>query len=344
MMMLGILMPNIKDVAKSAGVAPITVSRVINNSGYVSDDVRNRVEKAIKLLNYIPNKLGPSMRSKRSNTIGLIVTDITNPFWTTVVRGVEDATYKAGYHLFLCNSDEDANKEHEYIELLLSRQVDGFLVAPAETQFKPLELIQKQGKSLVLLDRHIAAEGIDIVRGDSKGASYILTKHLLDLNHKHIVLLNGPESVSTARDRADGFCEALREAGFKDDEINVYWGEFSQESGYRHGLEILQLRPRPTAIVAANNFIAIGAIRALDRSGLPIPEDMSLVVFDDLPEHISLRPFLTAATQPAYEMGFLAANTLFAHLNGEAVIEPKQVVLPFELKVRSSSAPPTNNL
>jgi len=334
-------MTNIKDVAKKAGVAPITVSRVINNSDYVSDDVRKRVEQAIVELNYIPNKLGPSMRTKRSNTIGLIVTDITNPFWTTVVRGVEDATYKAGYHIFLCNSDESSHKEREYVELMLSRQVDGFLIAPAQTEFASLELIRKQKKAIVLLDRHIESNGIDIVRGDSEGGGYILTKHLLNLNHQHIVLLNGPESVSTATDRADGYRRAMLEAGFADDHIKIYWGQFGQESGYRHTLEMLQLHPRPTALVAANNFIAIGAIRALDRSGLKIPKDMSIVVFDDLPENISLRPFLTSATQPAYEMGFMAANTLISCLTNEVGVDTKEIVLPFELKVRTSSAPPT---
>lgn len=332
-------MPNIKDVAKKAGVAPITVSRVINNSGYVSDKVRTRVEQAISELNYIPNRLGPSMRSKRSNTLGLIVTDITNPFWTTVVRGVEDAAYKAGYHLFLCNSDEDATKEQDYVELLLSRQVDGFLIVPAERQFKPLEMIQKQGKAIVLLDRYIESDDINIVRGDSEGGAYVLTKHLLDLNHKHIVLLNGPESVSTAIDRAKGFTRALNEAGQSGGEIQIFWGDFSLDSGYRQALEVLQIQPRPTAVVAANNFIAIGAIRALDRSGLRIPDDISMVVYDDLPEHISLRPFLTSVTQPAYEMGFLAAKTLFSCMKN-ADISPTDIVLPFELKIRSSSAPP----
>jgi LacI family transcriptional regulator len=341
MKMLGILMPNIKDVAKKAGVAPITVSRVINNSDYVSDKVRSRVEQAIAKLNYIPNRLGPSMRSKRSNTIGLIVTDITNPFWTTIVRGVEDATYKAGYHLFLCNSDESADKEHEYVELLLSRQVDGFLIAPAETQFESMKLIRQHSKSVVVIDRYIDNREIDIVRGDSEEGAYVLTKHLLDLNHKHIVLLNGSESVSTAIERAEGYRRAMMQAGFTNDHIKIFWGEFSQESGYRHALDMLQLYPRATGLVAANNFIAIGAIRALDRSGLQIPEDISLVVFDDLPENVSLRPFLTTVTQPAYEMGFLAANTLLTRLKNEQNVEAKEIVLPFELKIRTSSAPPS---
>lgn len=332
-------MTNMRDVAQRAGVAPITVSRVINDSGYVSDEVRLRVQQAIDDLNYVPNRLGPSMRSKRSNTIALIVTDITNPFWTTIVRGVQDAAYKAGYHLFLCNSDESAEKELEYVELLLSRQVDGFLIAPAETHFKSLEVIQAQDKPIVLLDRRTNNADIDIVRGDSERGAYILTNHLLDLKHQSIVLLNGSQSVSTSVDRAAGYSRAMADAGLTDN-IHVFWGEFTQDSGYLLAVEALQKESRPTAIIAANNFIAIGAIRVLDNFGLKIPDDISLVVFDGLPEAIAVRPFLTAVAQPAYEMGVLAANTLFEGLKHPTKTKSKNIILPFELKIRSSSGPP----
>ncbi|MCY4071880.1 MAG: LacI family DNA-binding transcriptional regulator [Chloroflexi bacterium] len=333
-------MPNIRDVAQRAGVAPITVSRVINDTGYVSDELRQRVEQAISDLNYVPNRLGPSMRSKRSHTVGLVVADITNPFWTTVVRGVEDAAYKAGYHLFLCNSDESVYKEREYVELLLSRQVDGFLIVPAETQFDVLELIQKQGKAIVLLDRYVRTRSIDIVRGDSDGAGYLLTRHLLDLQHRDIAMLNGPRLASTAVERAKGYRRAMNEAGFLDRSERILWGEYTQESGYYQTLEALQWRPRPTALIAANNFIALGIVRVLDNFGLRIPEDISLVVFDDLPVEVNLRPFFTSADQPAYEMGFLAANTLFERLGGDRSSELKDIVLPFKFTVRSSSGPP----
>lgn len=335
-------MPNMRDVAQLAGVAPITVSRVINDSGYVSDGVRQRVQQAIDELNYVPNRLGPSMRSKRSNTIGLIVTDITNPFWTTIVRGVEDAAYRAGYHLFLCNSDESPDKELEYTELLLARQVDGFLIAPAETDFKSLDVIQTQNKAVVLLDRHIEHTDIDVVRGDSERGAYVLTKHLLDLNHKNITLLNGPKTVSTSVDRELGYRRAMEDAKLTE-YINVFWGEFTQDSGYLLALEALQNKPRATALIAANNFIAIGAIRVLDNFGLKIPQDISLVVFDDLPEAIAVRPFLTAVAQPAYEMGLLAANTLFERLKDPEQAKLQNIVLPFELKIRASSGPPSNH-
>ena len=332
-------MPNIRDVAERAGVAPITVSRVINDTGYVSDELRQRVEQAISDLNYVPNRLGPSMRSKRSNTVGLVVADITNPFWTTVVRGVEDAAYKAGYHLFLCNSDESVYKEREYVELLLSRQVDGFLIVPAETQFDVLELIQKQEKAIVLLDRYVQTRAIDIVRGDSDGAGYLLTRHLLDLQHRDIAMLNGPRMASTAVERAKGYRRAMNEAGLSDKSERILWGAYTQESGYYQTLEALQWLPRPTALVAANNFIALGVVRVLDNFGLRIPEDLSLVVFDDLPVEVNLRPFFTSADQPAYEMGFLAANTLFERLAGNRNSAFKDIVLPFALTVRTSSGP-----
>ncbi|MAU10609.1 MAG: LacI family transcriptional regulator [Anaerolineaceae bacterium] len=332
-------MANIRDVARKAGVAPITVSRVINDSEYVSAEVRSRVEKAIAELNYVPNRLGPSMRSKRSNTIGLIVTDITNPFWTTVVRGVEDAAYKAGYHLFLCNSDESLEKELEYTELLLSRQVDGFLIAPANTSSDSLEVIQKQKKPIVLLDRRINNPDIDVVRGDSERGAYLLTKYLIDLKHEKIVLLNGSQTVSTAIDRAEGYRRAMTEAGLEEN-TNIFWGEFNHDSGYLMALEALQGETRPTAIIAANNFIAIGAIRVLDNFELSIPEDISLAVFDGLPEAIAVRPFLTAIAQPTYEMGLMAANILFERLNNPSKTDVKKIILPFELKIRSSSGPP----
>lgn len=333
-------MANIRDVAKKAGVAPITVSRVINNSGYVSEEVRVRVESVIAELNYIPNQLGPSMRSKRSNTIGIVVTDITNPFWTTVVRGVEDAAYKAGYHLFLCNSDESADKEQGYVELLLSRQVDGLLIAPAETESDSLKMIQEQAKPVVALDRRVSGSQVDTVRSDSVGGAYALTKHLIELGHKHIVLLTGSEKVSTSIDRAEGYRKGMYETGFSDEEMTILWGKYTQDSGYQQTLEVLQIRPRPTAIITANNFIAIGAVRVLDNLAIRIPEDISLVTFDDLPDALALRPFLTAAAQPAYEMGFLAANTLFERLLKPTDTRIKDIVLPFELIIRSSSCPP----
>src|SRR5690606_9542032 len=219
-------MPNIHDVAKRAGVAPMTVSRVINNNGYVSVKTRQRVEAAIAELDYIPNALGPSLRSKRTMTLALVVSDITNPFWTTVVRGVEDAANAHGYHIIIGNTDESPDKQDDYLTFMLKKQVDGFLLVPASS--RSLRTLQRQGVPFVMLDRHIAGENYDSVRCDSIGGAYELTRHLLDLGHRQIAVITGRHDHSTAADRVIGFRQALTEAGVNVDQ-QVYWGEFNQE-------------------------------------------------------------------------------------------------------------------
>ena len=167
-------MPTIRDVAKRAGVAPITVSRVINNSGYVSAKTRARVEAAVKELGYVPNRLARSLRLKRTHTLALVVTDITNPFWTTVVRGVEDAANKAGFTVILCNTDESEAKQDAYLQVLLQKQVDGILFVPASSAAEPVKRVQKQGVPIVVLDRQVPDAQVDVVRGDSEGGAYLL--------------------------------------------------------------------------------------------------------------------------------------------------------------------------
>ena len=331
-------MSTIRDVARRAGVAPITVSRVINNSGYVSHETRQRVETAIAEMNYIPNRLGPSLRSKRTYTIALVVTDITNPFWTTAARGAEDAAHAAGYHLVLCNSDESPEKQQDYLELLLSRQVDGFLLVPAESVAAPIEMVQQQDVALVVLDRRVPTTSVDVVRTDSTGGAFALTQHLLALGHRDIVMITGPAAVSTARDRVEGYRQAMQEAGIPAEQRRIYRGQYTQDTGYALTMEAMQTSSPPTALFAANNFIAIGAMRAFTELGLDAPDDVSIVSFDDLPEAITIKPFFTVVSQPAYDMGFQAANILLRRMSDDdAPFE--ELVLPFDLIVRQSSGP-----
>jgi LacI family transcriptional regulator len=330
-------MANIQDVARRAGVAPITVSRVINNNGYVSEETRQRVEAAIDELHYIPNALGPSLRSKRTLTLALVLSDITNPFWTTVARGVEDAANKQGYHIIIGNTDESPHKQEEYLTFLMKKQVDGFLVVPVSS--RSLDVLQKRRVPFVVIDRHIPDEQFDSVRGDSANGAYALTRHLLTLGHRRIAIISGQEYLSTASDRVAGFLKALQDAGVSD-APQVYWGEFNQETGYDYARQALKSKPRPTAIFASNNFIAIGAVRALHEAGMRIPEDMSVVAFDDLPPAITIDPFFTVAAQPAYEMGQQAAELLLARLAGSGPDGFQEIVLPVEIIVRKSSGKP----
>lgn len=333
-------MPTIRDVAEKAGVATMTVSRVINDSGYVSDETRAKVESAIRELGYVPNMLGPSLRFDQTFTLALVVTDITNPFWTTVTRGVEDAAHDNGYSVILCNTDESPDKQAQYLDMLLKRRIDGILLAPACSSSESVRLIQKQGAVVVVLDRTVPDVEVDIIRGDSIGGAYRLTKHLLELGHRHIVILTGPEDVSTSSDRVKGYQQAITEAGLESPEEAVYWGSYTGQSGYKMAKLALSASPRPSAIFAANNFIANGALKAIRELRLRVPEDVSIVSFDDLPEAVYADPFLTVVTQPTYEMGYKATKLLLERLTNNGSLEYANILLPTKVVVRRSSGLP----
>jgi LacI family transcriptional regulator len=333
-------MSTISDVAKRAGVSSMTVSRVINNSGYISQETRERVERAIAELEYVPNALARHLRFKQTNTIALILTDITNPFFTTLARGVEDVARRNGFSVFLCNTDESEAEERTYLDILLQRQADGVLLVPATGSSESVALLLARRVPLVILDRRISHGGVDLVRCDSEHGAYLLTRHLIELGHRRIALVSGPRAVSTAVDRANGYARALGEAGLEIDEQLMCYGEFTPEAGYELTEQILRIVPAPTALFAANNLMAFGAFRAIRTAGLRIPQDISLVTFDDLPEQLNLEPFLTAVYQPAYELGQRAAELLLQRLASEGPPDIQEIVLPIELIVRRSSAPP----
>jgi LacI family transcriptional regulator len=329
-------MPTIRDVAKLAGVAPITVSRVINNSGYITDETRQRVEEAIRTLGYMPNSLARSLRSHKTRMLALVLTDITNPFWTTVARGVEDAASDAGFSVILCNTDESDVEQERYIRIILEKQVDGVLLVPSGNPEEAVCTIRSQQVPVVVLDRRVPPDlETDVVRCDSIGGARRLVQLLISLGHKHIAVLTGPKGVSTADDRVAGYRQALAEAGLEWE--LVLYGEYTLQSGYELAKQALKNEPRPTAFFAGNNFLAIGALHAMRDQGLKVPEQMALVGFDDLPEALVVDPFLTVEAQPAYEMGHKATELLLARLAGHAPESCQEIVLPTQLIVRRSS-------
>lgn len=329
-------MPTLQDVARRAGVSPITASRAINRSGYVSQEARERVEQAVQELGYVPNMLARSLRSRRSDTLALVLTDITNPFFTTVARGVEDAASDAGYTVIFCNTDEDEDEERKYLDMLLQKRVDGILLVPARGGAEVVRLAQAQAIPVVVLDRRAPGCAVDVVRCDSQRGAYDLTQLLLARGHRRIALLNGPEGVSTAEDRAAGYRQALAESGLAGAPITLS-GAFTIQSGREMARLALQSDPPPTALFAANNFIAIGAQHALREMGVRVPADVALVGFDDLPPALVTFPFLTVASQPAYEMGRRAAQRLIDRLEGRLTVEYSEIVLPTAVIVRDSS-------
>ena len=309
---------------------------MINNSGYVSERTRQRVEEAIAELNYVPNALSQGLRFNKTNVIALVLSDVTNPFWTTVARGTEDASNEENYSVILCNTDEDVAKQDKYVQLLLRRQVDGFLLVPVSNTVDTIRSIQQQSVSLVTLDRQLSGISVDIVRADSEGGAYELTRYLTELGHRRIAILSGPEIVSTSTQRVAGYRRALQDAHLKVDSELISFGKFYQESGYERTMKLLALSRPPTAIFAGNNFIAIGVMKALYESGLRIPEDMSVVGFDDLPPGLLVQPFLTVAAQPAYEMGYRATKLLLERIANSGEPSYQEIVLPTQLVIRQS--------
>jgi LacI family transcriptional regulator len=327
-------MPTVLDVARRAGVSPMTVSRVVNGSGPVSPRLRARVEKALKETGYVPNTVARNLRTKRTDTLGLVMPDITNPFFTHVVRGMEVAAREAGLHLLLTNTDQRPDEEARVVSMLLQRQVDGLLAIPAGSCSGTARMCHDAGVPLVIVDRRPEITGVDVVRADAEGGAYQLGQLLAGLGHRHAAVLTGPEYVPTAVDRSAGFAKAFTEAGLPSPIVRH--GDFSLQAGYEMCKDVMAVDPRPTAIFAANNFLAIGTQHALEELGLRIPEDVALVGLDDLPTEMVTFPFLTVAAQPAEEMGRRAVQLLLErirHPNGT----PEEIVLPTELTIRRSS-------
>jgi LacI family transcriptional regulator len=335
-------MPTVLDVAKLAGVAPITVSRVINNAGYISQGTKEKVEAAIQELGYVPNTLARGLRSKRTNTLALVVADITNPYFTSMARGVEDVAGSNGYTVIYCNTDESEAKEDKYANILVQRQVDGVLLVPACGNARTVRYMDSNNISVVVLDRRISEKETNLVCSDSENGARALTELLIKLGHKKIAIITGPDNVSTATDRVVGYRQALQNAGFSENE-QVYYGAFNQQTGYESTRIAMRSSKKPTAIFAANNFILIGVVKALRELNLRVPEDVSVVGFDDFPESMLIEPFFTVAIQPAYEMGQKAAELLINRINGERSEGCQKIILPTEIKVRKSTGPVCSN-
>lgn len=330
-------MATIKDVARAAGVSPSTVSRVVRNSGYVSEKARAAVLEAIERLGYHPNAVARSMTQQRTQTIGVVISDIANPFFPSVVRGLDDVAHSNGYKLIVCNSDEDPAKEREAVHVLLSRQVDGLVVASTGGAVQDLSTALKRGVPVVLLDRIIRLPGADAVGINNTEAAYQAVRHLLQLGHRRIGIILGPQHVHTSRARLAGYVKALREYGVEPDPELQWYGDFKETGGYAGTQALLALRDRPTALFTTNNLTTTGALIALREADISFPDEIALVGFDDIPWARIVRPALTVVEQPTYLLGTTAAQLLFARLNGrETSPLGRTIQLQANLVVRES--------
>lgn len=333
-------MVTIYDIAKKAGVSPMTVSRVINNAPSISDKTRQKVEAVIAELDYIPNKQARSLISKETKQVSLVISDVSNPFFTNIVRGAEDKALQHGYQLLLGNSDESLVKEARYIDLSLSTRTDGMLLTPAgDESASSLKKLIRRRVPFVLLDRTVEGIQADLVMGDNPQTTRMLLEHLISLGHTRIALINGPRSISNARERQTAYEETMRLAGLEVDPRLMIETHFKQDNFAEIVAKLVSFSPaeRPTAILAANNFIGVNTIRALRSLDLRVPEDIAVACFDD-PETIpDYNPLLTVAAQPAYDMGYIGMQLLIERIEGLAPASPRRIVLPSELIVRKST-------
>ena len=319
----------------------MTVSRVLNEKKGVSPDTRKRVLKAIEETDYIPNSLARSFTLQKTKTIGLVIVDIANPFFTTLARGVENIAAKNRFSVIFCSTDENQEKEALYLEILARKRVDGVILAPASKKGASLKSILIKRIPIVLVDRELESSedfNLDIVKEDSVHGAYILTKHLINLGHRRIAIVVGGREISTAEERVKGYKKALIEAGIPIEDSLIRFSNYSEEGGYTTTKELLRMLERPTAIFGGNNFIAVGAVAAIKEAGLRIPHDVALVSFGDIDFLSRIYPFFTVVTQSAYSMGAIAAELLIRRIEGkEKVQEKREVVLKPELVIRESA-------
>jgi len=335
-------MVTIAQIARELGVSPSTISAVINKGPYVSAAMRTRVEKALKEANYQPNSAARSLRLRESRRIGLIVPNLADPFFSSVMRGAEDYLCSVGYRMLVAESREDWKRQQDYLESFSGMITDGIILAPcAATDQQIATLPEIVGRvPLVFVDRcplQIKGASVSI---DNMHAAFEATQHLIGLGHQRIAIITGPLNLLNAVERLNGYKSALRLQGIPLDRSLVLACDYSEDSGYWHGAELLRLHNRPTAVLACGLLITLGVLTAIREMGVGCPQEISLLGFDDFAWSKLLSPALTMVRQPASELGAAAAKVVLKRMrapDGETV---DKVMLPTQLMVRESTAPP----
>jgi LacI family transcriptional regulator len=331
-------MTTIREVAESAGVSYATVSHVINNTRIVSPETRQRVLAAMEALNFRPNALARSLRQGKTNTLGLVLPDSANPFFAEISRSIEDEAFKKGYSVFLCNTELDTQRELFYVDVLSKKQVDGIIFVAAGDQPDSLDYLRHRNMPVVMIDRDLPNVEVDAVLTDHRLGGYLATRHLLELGHTRIACIAGPSSITPSAERITGYRNALEEAGLAADETLILRGDYHAQSGMEMTHAILRMEPRPTAIFAMNDLMALGALRAAAEEGCSVPGDLAVVGYDDLELAHFTNPPLTTIAQPKKEIGAQAISLLVDRMSRRDR-SPSRIVLPPELIVRRSTQP-----
>lgn len=331
-------MVTIKDIAKVVGVSASTVSRALSGSSLVNEDTKRRILKAARRLGYERNELARALVKGASGAIGLVVPDITNPFFSDIVRGVSEIAERSGYGVILCNTDDRADRELSYIRLMRRKRVDGLVVCSARLDAPLDHDLAAAGTPFILVSRLSADPDIPYVMTDDRAGARLAVEHLVALGHRKVGFIGGPESVQASRDRMSEYLEVLKEHSIAErGEWRCYAG-FTQGAGREAGRRMLSLAERPSAIFAANDVTALGVLEIAEGLGLRIPKDVSLVGYDDITYASLPRIQLTTVAQQAVEMGQIAADWLFTAIDGDNTPRLQRTLAP-RLIVRSTTGP-----
>jgi DNA-binding LacI/PurR family transcriptional regulator len=329
---------NIRDVAKLAGVSVATVSRVMSLGDYpVKAETRERVLQAVERLHFYPNDLARGLFQVRTNTIGVIVPDASNPYYPEILRGVEDLASDNKFAVIFCNVDHRVEKQRYYLDVLMQKRVDGLIGVGGDYNYRESQAaLESMEMNLVLIGRHDDLDYPTVETPDVEGGTKAAL-HLIGLGHRRIAFITGPETSLAAKDRLDGVRSALATVGAVMDESLIVEGDYAEKSGYVLGRELLQRADPPTAIIAANDRMALGVLAAASDLDIRVPDFVSVVGFDNIATSLFVRPSLTTVESPGHRAGMEAMRIMLGILGGEDV--PRRTIMPSELLVRDSTGP-----
>lgn len=331
-----------QDVAREAGVSTATVSRVLAGfKGATSDETAKRVRDVAASLGYVVNSVAASLRKERSSSVGLILADVANPFFGSLASGVEQTLTSQGFSVLLASSGNDADEEQRLLRLMAEKQVDAVIIASSAASGAHINEAIARGMRIVLVDSELPDVDADTVVVDNQAAARSAIEHLLDLGHRQIAIVTGQLQASFDRERLAGYQQALAGRGLKPLKKLTLGGDSSYEGGRTAVAQLLRKQPGVTAIFASNNLMSMGAITAVLEAGLRLPEDISLVGFDDMEWYPIFKPAISAVAQPAYQLGQVAAQRLLERFAADSVLPCTRVVLPTQLIVRASTAVPS---
>jgi LacI family transcriptional regulator len=332
-------MASIKDVARHANVSISTVSHVVNRTRFVSDKARQDVEAAIRALGYVPSAVARSLKSNTTKTLGMLIPNCSNPYFAEIVRAVEDHCFASGYTLILCNTDDEPHRQSVYLQVLAEKRVDGLIIISTGEDSDLLQLLQGLTTPTVLLDREVTHVHCDLVETAHLQGGQMATEHLLQLGHRRIACIGGPSDLSPSAQRIQGWRNALAAAGLTNEASDLLWhSDFTSQGGFTAMQAILQSPQPPSAVFVCNDLMGIGALSAAHEAGVRVPQDLSVVGFDDIELARFTSPPLSTIVQPKQRIGVLAVDMLLERIQGGR-LDAKQVLLQPTLTVRASTAP-----